>query len=201
MATYPQKFTWGLGSQIHFLCADSRYWEQKVVSATSVRVTETLNHLDHYYAVPRDTFSLSHIFSLSKLFPNKPRNSEHLNFSPFLHPHQGLQFYLDIQSSSLQTFFTQLKKTKRERICICNVGITWLNFLLTTFISHPDLQLSLVTVSGVFWHTFLKALNHNLVVLWMTALWPVSFGLFLCWNSLQVLSCLPFPSTMDTYNH
>lgn len=102
-----------------------------------------LNHLNHH-AVPRDT----------ELFPNKPRYSGHLNFSLFLHLHQGLQFYLDIQCSTLQTSFTQLKKTKRERICICNVGFIWLNLLLTPFISHPDLQLSLVTASGALWHIF-----------------------------------------------
>lgn len=54
------------------------------------------------------------------------------------------------QCSALQTFFTQLKKTKREMICICNVGIIWLNFLLTTFISHPDLQVSPVNSQWSF---------------------------------------------------
>lgn len=64
----------------------------KVVSAISVRIAQTLNHLN-CYSVPRYT----------KLFPNQPRYSGHLNFSPFLHLQPGLQFYPDIQTMFCST--------------------------------------------------------------------------------------------------
>lgn len=113
----------------------------EVVSAISVRIAQTLNHLN-CYSVPRDTNKVS---KQAQIF----RTSEFLTLSAPTaratvlprHPDNVLLY----RHSSLSW-----RKQKGKGF----VGAIWVNFLLISFTSHPDLQVSPVTARGAFWHIF-----------------------------------------------